>query len=196
MVKRIATTLLNFCLKSNGVEITNEQREVHQYGLEVFVFAIVNIISIIIAGLILQNVLAAVIFFFLFSPLRVFCGGYHAKNYLTCNTFFILLFVSVFFVSKLVSPHLSVEIISMFLIPALLPVYAYAPVVNPNKNAYGESAKKKYNRVSVVIFVVIALATLFLAVISTALATISALALFTVSIFVLTERFKKGGLEQ
>jgi accessory gene regulator B len=196
MIKKIASLLLDSCLKAEGGEVTDERREIFQHGLEVSVFAVVNIVSIILAGILLQNILASIVFLLAFSPLRLFCGGYHTKSYLTCNTLFILVFVLVYFAAKYSSPHISNEIISIVILLSLIPIYAYAPVGNSNKNDYDDLTKKRYNRISVAIFVVIALSTLFLAVISAFCAMISALALLTVSIFVLTEKFKKGGLKQ
>lgn len=68
-------------------------KEIYQYGLEVFLLNLVNIISILLIGFISNTILNAVIFLITFIIIRQLTGGFHFKNYTKCIVTFMLLYI-------------------------------------------------------------------------------------------------------
>lgn len=64
--------------------INEEQYEICRYGLQQGFTIILNIATTLIIGIIMRELLYAVVFMFLYIPLRSNAGGYHAKTATRC----------------------------------------------------------------------------------------------------------------
>lgn len=76
--KRIADWLVK------GGQISDDAREVHEYGFEKLLASAVNFMFAFGFGLLLGIPLQALIFYVAYSLLRVYAGGYHADTQLRC----------------------------------------------------------------------------------------------------------------
>jgi accessory gene regulator B len=104
-----------------------------------------NILAVIISGLILNNFLSALLFLTFLVPLRLFCGGYHAKTYFMCNIVMFLSYLGVYFFSFYLAKFLAIEIISILFIIGYSPIYIFCPMQNKNKNIISPHKKKKFS---------------------------------------------------
>lgn len=79
MVRWISSKILSFI--SKFIEISPEMKDVYQYGIEITISSIFNIVLVLLCSLALGNVLAGIIYLFIFIFLRSFTGGYHPCLY-------------------------------------------------------------------------------------------------------------------
>lgn len=83
MVRKTAGLILSFFQIESRVD--EQQVEVCQYGMEIMISTLLNMIFILLIGMAGGAVWESILFLFCFSFLRRQTGGYHAGSYLTCN---------------------------------------------------------------------------------------------------------------
>ena len=113
--------------------INNEDADIYQYGNEIIISSVIDLLIVFILGLIYKELLNAVLFFISFLLLRTFGGGYHANTYLKCKIIYIIDISVVLFLSKyavfIYNLHTMI-LISMF---STTVIFFLAPIENPNK---------------------------------------------------------------
>lgn len=74
--------------------LSDEERPVYIYGFELLLSTLSSMITVFSVSIIISKLGYAIFFMLFFFSLRLFTGGYHAKNYLRCfittNTLFII----------------------------------------------------------------------------------------------------------
>ena len=73
--------------------ISNDERELYEYGLFVLLFNGFIVISIYIMGIVLNKYQLTLTFLLSFIPLRIQLGGYHCKTPLLCYISFFSIFL-------------------------------------------------------------------------------------------------------
>lgn len=161
MIKCVSEKILNFMCKN--YDIPSNMKEIYQYGVEITISSIFNILLIIIASLVIGDFISGVIFLVCFIFLRSYCGGYHATTYFRCNIVFLVTYVSVEVASILLSEVFPPDlwIAEVIILLAFLPVLIYAPVKNKHKTL--EKRKiLKCKMFSAIIYIIAAFLALFL----------------------------------
>lgn len=74
--------------------------EVYTYGFELIISTFLGLISIVLVSLIQFDLKTGLLFIYIFVPLRLFTGGYHAKTYGKCFVLSNLSFLLVVFVKN------------------------------------------------------------------------------------------------
>ena len=188
MIKKFANRILDFVYKNS--DIPNELKEVYQYGIEITVSSIFNIILIIIASLLFRDLLSGLIFLFCFISLRTYSGGYHATTYLRCNIVFLLTYILVEVPCIVLSIYflLDIRIAEVLLLLFFLPVLIYAPVKNKHKKL--DETKIRRNKIlSVLIYIILAVIALLLHSCKSPYGMTVVMTLSAVSIMILIEIF-------
>ncbi|MCL2222977.1 MAG: accessory gene regulator B family protein [Oscillospiraceae bacterium] len=149
--KKIASSFV-----AQGI-ISNEDSEVYEYGLELLLSTLINLLFIIIASIISGTTVLSALFLVGFIPLRTLAGGYHAKNHMRC--FAILAVVYFAFLAILVYLPLVYRlpvIIVGTLISALL-VFLLSPSEDKNKPLSDERViiLRRKSRVAVTVYAVL-----------------------------------------
>lgn len=133
MIKKISVHIMN--LISSSIELEPDMSEVYQYGIEITISSILNVLLIILFGLIIEDIISAIIFLAYIIPLRQLCGGYHASTYFKCNAVFVLSFLSVYLLARIiVGFDVKITILGAILLLSLMPVIFFAPVKNSHKD--------------------------------------------------------------
>ena len=83
MIHMVAKSIAVFLCKE--AVINNEDKEIYQYGIEVFVSNVIGIVLIFLVSLFTGCLWQGVIYVTAFATLRVYTGGYHADTYMKCN---------------------------------------------------------------------------------------------------------------
>lgn len=131
MISYLSRCMVGTLLKNKIIQ--KHQIEIYIYGFEVFISSCITFLIAILTGVILNCVLAALVYFITFAVLRQICGGYHAKSYWSCNILFIIATVFVLLFFKYI-PIVSFEIPHyIFITLWVMCVFAYAPIENENK---------------------------------------------------------------
>lgn len=101
MVCWVSSRILNFLL--HNLDIHPEMKEAYQYGIEITISSILNIVLILVCSLIVGDILAGITYLFIFIFLRSFTGGYHATTYFRCNATFVVTFIITFYFYKAIT---------------------------------------------------------------------------------------------
>lgn len=152
MFSLLSNRITDFLLKKQV--ISQEKKEVYEYGFEVFLLNVFDVLIIFILGIFVKRLLDTIAFLFVFGITRQYTGGYHAKTVLKCTTIYVLIYLSIMLVSSsniVLSNGIAFQI-SMCLL-YLIAVILYAPIQNDNKTISCDNAKK-YKIISVILAVV------------------------------------------
>ncbi len=143
LAKRIAYFLIK---KGWGKE---EECEIYQYGCEVIISVLVDILLVAVCGLLFHMTGKAFLFYAIFLVLRRYCGGFHAETYLVCNSVFtgimLIALLGISYSSMIPIPCMAIVAVISFLI-----VIRYSPIVHKNK-PLTEKEILLYRRVSIAI---------------------------------------------
>jgi accessory gene regulator B len=132
MIKKLSQRLLQYLLDSGVIEDTNDEKEYYQYGIEITISSVLNIILILGIGLLTWNILESVIFLLLFIPIRQFTGDFHASTYFKCNLSFCIVFsliLVLYHFAGVINTYLSILITFI----CVLLIIAKCPIENKNK---------------------------------------------------------------
>lgn len=161
MIKQISKKIYNFM--SQQIKVEPELRDVYIYGIEITVSTALNVCLVMLAAVLLKSPLSGVFHLACIIILRSFCGGYHADSYFKCNCLMVLFFIISYFGSKLLVYFnlTNFKLLSIFLMLAFLPIYAFAPVKNKHK-ILSDSKAKKCRILSIIIYIILSLLGLYL----------------------------------
>lgn len=113
--------------------ITVDNRETVNYGLSTGVELILNLITTLTIGFVLNMILESIVFLFSFAYIRVYAGGYHLKKALNCYLASNGIVVLVLLIVMLI-PKEYITLISLILLVISVPVILkFAPIGTPNK---------------------------------------------------------------
>lgn len=62
----------------------NNREEIYIYGIELIITTVLGLMSILLLSGLLVCLTSGLVFIFVFVPLRLFTGGYHASSYAKC----------------------------------------------------------------------------------------------------------------
>lgn len=65
-------------------EAESEEADLYAYGFFVLFSKVLCLTEVVLSGILLHNVCSAVLFYFVFTPLREYSGGIHARKEKTC----------------------------------------------------------------------------------------------------------------
>lgn len=155
MISYLSRCMVGILLKNKIIQ--EYQIKIYIYGFEVFISSCITFLITILSGVILNCVLASLVYFITFAVLRQICGGYHAKSYLSCNilfmisTIFVLLFFRYIPIVAFEIPHY------IFITLWVMCVFAYAPIENENKplNNHQKALFRKISRFLCIILTLI-----------------------------------------
>jgi len=124
MIRRFSEKILEYLIKSNVIENTDSDKEYYQYGIEITISSLHNIILILVIGILAHSFIESIIFLVCFMLIRQFTGGFHADTYFKCNLIFCISFIVVLILyyttAKYLSTYISILItfvcVSIFLI--------------------------------------------------------------------------------
>ncbi len=144
MIKKLSQRILQYLLHSGVIEDTNDEKEYYQYGIEITISSILNIILILGIGLLTWNILESMIFLLLFIPIRQFTGGFHASTYFKCNLSFCIVFSLILILYNFTGVLNTYSSILITFICILL-IIAECPIENKNKPIPEE--RKKFHKI-------------------------------------------------
>ena len=114
-------------------EIDSEQADLYAYGFFVLFSKGLSFAEVLLSGIILRNVWNAMLFYFVFTPLREYSGGIHArkeKNCIFCTA--LALFLSIAGI-KLLEVTVGCAIQAALLIVGTSVVFLFSPLDVPEK---------------------------------------------------------------
>lgn len=189
MIKKVAERITKFICK--GSNISSDMQEVYQYGIELTISTLLNILLIVLVSVALCDIFSGLIFLAVFIIIRSFTGGYHARTYFRCNIVFILTFLLVWCavqgVAAIPDVELAYRLLEAIALLSFIPVIAYAPIENKNK------ILDNNKHIGIILFISIALSALAIQFVDIKYGAIMTLTLSAVSIMMIIEILKKRG---
>lgn len=87
-------------LKNNIIK--KDEIDIYQYSLFVISFNFLCVVTAIVIGTIFGMLKFSLLFFLIYTPVRIFLGGYHCKRPITCICLFEVMFSAIILLNKLV----------------------------------------------------------------------------------------------
>lgn len=137
---------LSFILVKNRI-ISEEDRDIYIYGLELLLNGLLVIGTIILLGVLFNKILITGVFLLIFCSLRMYSGGYHANQYWKCFCIGCSAYLMViYFVLEL-------SMFSNNTYALILLIVSYAGIIligplNSKKNPKSEEEMKKNSRMT------------------------------------------------
>ena len=187
MVRWISSKILAFI--SRFMEVSPEMKDVYQYGIEITISSIFNIILVLVCALALNDILAGITYLFIFVFLRSFTGGYHATTYLRCNITMVVTFlitcVSYKIIVHYAPPLFICEAIALI---NLIPIIIFSPVPNKHKPLTDAQRKRSY-KLSLLIASVLSLVGLILYTLEISVGAMIIITVTMISVLIIVEIF-------
>jgi len=125
-------------IKKNNKNITEEQLEIIEYGLESLYLTFTKIIVILLLSIVLDIFKETLYMILFYNVIRLFAFGLHAKNSISCLVTSLILFIGGTYLSIYLSINLSLKIILSIISIILIAIYAPAdtekrPLINRKK---------------------------------------------------------------
>jgi len=173
--------------------IKSDEHEIYVYGAEALLSGISNLLILTVCGILMDELLIALLFFLVFNIMRKYCGGYHAATHLKCNLIFalntltiLLLIKNYFFISEWL-------IVTAIIVSDII-IFWLAPIENVNK-PLEKYEKKKYRKKAIIFSVIFTIIAVLLIPFNTIVSIMISLTLLSVSVAMLcTKLTKEGGL--
>lgn len=145
MIHRISKRIANFLLSKEVIE--SNEVDIYIYGYEVLFSSIIDFCIILSFGIICKETIEMIVFFAMFTSVRIYTGGYHANTFWVCKIIMIsiclLMIISTSIKFSLIRVLFSMTFYNMI-------VWRFAPVENSNKPLTIEE-KAKYRSISIFI---------------------------------------------
>lgn len=186
MIKKLAQKIYDFM--SRHIHIDAELEDVYRYGIEITISSVLNILLVMAASVLLGNPLSGLSYLVSLILLKSFCGGYHANSYFKCNSLMVMFYIISFLGAKLLAYWnlTDFRLMSILLMLAFLPIYAYAPVKNKHK-PLSERKAKRCRVLSIIIYIFLSLLGLLLTSYGLLYGTIIIITLIEISAMIIVE---------
>lgn len=146
MLKNFADDFVLFLIHKKIIQ--GEQRELYAYGTEVILLNLFNVIIALSIALISKTWIHFFVFLLCFVPLRITCGGYHAKTSEVCLIISTIIYIiTTIFYMMIDKVHIWSFII---LIICVLMIIVFSPVENEN-NELSPKSRKKNKSISIIL---------------------------------------------
>lgn len=139
----------------NNSNITNDEKEIIEYGIVILSLKILGILSIIIFGSLFKVLLQSIVFYFTTSELRKFSGGVHSSSPNRC--IFIGTFISIITSLCINKIYTVLPIYIIFLLDIFILIFCYyivlklSPVDSPAKPISSMKLRKELKKKSMLI---------------------------------------------
>ncbi len=133
MINRFSRIILDYLLQSKVIEDSEDEKEYYQYGIEITVSSILNVVLILLIGVIFRSVIESIFFLVLFIPIRQFAGGFHADTYFKCNMFFGILYTMVLWLTNMTYSFLTTYFVILVSLVCVALIFYMCPIEHINK---------------------------------------------------------------
>ena len=145
MIKSISNKLLQYLIKADVIDKSENALAYYKYGLEITISSLLNIVLIVSIGVISGQLIESILFLICFVPLRKFTGGYHANSYFKCNLLFSILFIILLTIYNLTVTRISFYGCILMLVFSISIFISECPIEHSNKPLTdSQKIKNKY----------------------------------------------------
>ena len=113
-------------IKAAG-NVDEEDKEIYLFGIYQGLIFLLNVVTALLTGIILDMFLESVLFLICFIPLRIFAGGYHAKTQFRCYVMSTVTTVILLYLIAFLQKNMGVDVIAVYIVAACI-IWKFAPV--------------------------------------------------------------------
>lgn len=187
MIHRLSKVIANFLLHKNIIPET--EIDVYIYGYETVILGIIDFFIVLAVGFIFNKIITMLIFFAMFISVRLYTGGYHANTVLKCKVVFVLICISLVFLSEFKFPYyLYILMMLLYVITS----FFLAPIENYNKPLTSEE-QMKYRRISIAMSIFWSIADVFSYFFAIKICTTITVTAFFITLLMIIGEYGKGG---
>lgn len=139
-------------MKTTG-NVDEEDKEIYMFGFYQGLIFLLNLVTALLTGIILDMFLESVLFLICFIPLRIFAGGYHAKTQFRCYVMSTVTTVILLYLIAFLQKNMGVEAIALYIIATCI-IWKLAPVQDKNKPLDLDEQKKYRKRVHSLLIII------------------------------------------
>lgn len=186
MIEKLAQKIYTYM--SRHICVGAEQEDIYRYGIEITISSILNITLVMIISVLFKSPLSGISHLGCLILLRSFCGGYHANSYFKCNSLMTVFYIISFLGAKLLTYWnlTDFRFMTILLMLAFLPIYAFSPVKNEYK-PLSECKAHRCRALSIIIYILLSLLGLFLVFYGFWYGSIIIITLIEISVMILVE---------
>ncbi len=170
--------------------IKDEEIDIYTYGFETLFSGIIDLIITLCIGLLFRRMLTAIVYFLMFTSVRMYTGGYHADTYLKCKLIYIGITLAIVASSYVVM--LPFHGVILFVLMFMMTVSNICPIENPKK-PLSDDQKKKYRLIGILCSAFWSIAAFITYFYITYLSMVIICNSFVITLLILIEGYRKGG---
>lgn len=140
MIEKMSSYVTDILLEGNIIK--EEEYNLYLYCVEGLLETVGNLFFTLLLGILFGKLMDAIIFLFIFIPMRTLAGGYHAKNGNVCFVVSILLFLTVILSAGYFQSFLEGAWSTKHYVISVLCIFLLAPVDCKNKRLSREKKKQ------------------------------------------------------
>ena len=129
--------------------IDYDDREIYEFGIQHIFITLLNLITVLIIGFLLQSTKEALVFIVAFVPLRIFAGGFHFSTPTKCYIFSSCFVAAVLLAMRYYS--IPLHIYCLLYGMAGIVILVFSPVEDKNK-PLDPIEKKVYRKRTIIVF--------------------------------------------
>jgi len=135
--------------------ISAEDREVYEYSFEVLFSTVMSLLAVVIIAILSRTVYYTALYLAGFIPLRLFAGGYHAKNHLRCFVALMIVYFAFTFTLRIIPAEFFMTIIIVSNLLSTLLVFLVAPSEEKKRPFTSEETVwfKRVSRTFIIVYV-------------------------------------------
>ena len=129
--------------------IDYDDREIYEFGIQHIFITLLNLITVLIIGFLLQSTKEALVFIVAFVPLRIFAGGFHFSTPTKCYIFSSCFVAAVLLAMR----YYSIPLLIYCLLYGMagIVILVFSPVEDKNK-PLDPIEKKVYRKRTIIVF--------------------------------------------
>jgi len=135
--------------------ISTEDREVYEYSFEILFSTVLSLIAVAVIAILSKTVYYTVLYLAGFIPLRLFAGGYHAKNHFRCFIALMIVYFAFTFTLFIIPVEYFIIVIIMGSLLSTLLVFLVAPSEEKKRPFTRKEAVRfrRVSRISIIVYV-------------------------------------------
>lgn len=186
MISFLSNSIALFLYKKKVID--EEELPVCQYGFEIIVSTIIGFLLVLLSGIILDEIIEALLFYCLFIGVRLFTGGYHAATHFKCKTTLLICCLSVLIASKYLPDSIILQIVLLSVY--LIAVFLFSPIEHINA-PLTDNEKARNRTISIIMAIALTIVCLVEYVYFPRLFLSASLTLFVIAILIIIPKIQE-----
>lgn len=156
LLENLAESITFFLIRNKTIDL--DESEIYVYGFQVILSSLIVTVSLILIGILLDEMNLTLVFMSMFALLRSYSGGFHCNKFKNCLLTSTSLLIIELILNEIINYDLKVAFCLPILLVASIVIYIFSPVEDKN-NPLSEVDKERYRKITRGLIIVISLIT-------------------------------------